>query len=411
MRKRYIYHFLIALGAIGALYFSFGSTISQGEPDLAIAKKVEKKKDTAVHIVKVKDTAIALSAIEQCEEYRIDSFFNRLSKLQRFNGNVLVAHDGKVLYQQCFGVTDFKHKNPLTDSSEFQLGSVSKQFTSVAIMMLKEQGKLDYSDSVQKFFPAFPYKGVTVEMLLDHRSGLPNYMYLCSSLCKTEDQMVDNMQVVNLLCEHKPQRYFAPDKRFNYSNTNYCVLAAIVEQVSGVKFSDFMRKNVFKPLGMNHTFIYDKTDTVIPNRVTGYNANYKKSGIDFLDGVAGDKGVYSTTGDLLKWDQALYTDKLLKQSTLYVAYQPHGRWLNMHNYGFGWWLAYYNKDILVYHDGWWHGFNCAFLRDIKGHNTIIVLSNHVNWCINQSRELLTLLRTAADSEDEKTTASVKLFKK
>jgi CubicO group peptidase (beta-lactamase class C family) len=391
MVKKHVFPIVLTLAAVGVLYIFAGSTNSQGKPgDKEVVPPV-KSKFIAVPKPPVKDS-MALNSVEQYESHKIDSFFHVLSKNARFNGNVLVAHNGKALYEGSFGVSDYKTKALLSDSSEFQLGSVSKQFTAVAVMMLKEQGKLDYYDSLQRFFPDFPYKGVTVGMLLAHRSGLPNYMYLCGNVCKDQVTPMDNQQVVEMLIKHHPPKYFPPNHKFEYSNTNYCVLAAIVEKVSGVSFGEFLRYKIFAPLGMNHTYMFDKSDTVIPNRVTGYNANYRKAGYDFLDGVAGDKGIYSTTEDVLKWDQALYTDKLLKQSTLKDAFKPHSRWVNEHNYGYGWRLVIFDHDTLVYHDGWWHGFNAAFMRDIKGHNTIIVLSNHVNWCINQSRDLLTMLR-------------------
>jgi CubicO group peptidase (beta-lactamase class C family) len=390
-----LFPIFLVLGAAGCLYFFSASTSSmnQPEPYYPPAKRFvdnSKKDTTRTHLKKPDSLLRSAEELNNC--YVIDSFFKAMSYRQRFNGNVLIAHNGKVLFSGSFGFSNYRKKTILTDSSEFQLGSVSKQFTAVAVMMLKEQGKLNYDDSVQKFFPDFPYHGVTVRLMLDHRSGLPNYMYLCSSVCKNETDFIDNQEVVNYLCSHKPPRYFRPDQRFNYSNTNYCVLAAIVEKVSGTTFADFMRTNVFNPLRMDHTYIYSKADTNIPNRVQGYNANYNRSGIDFLDGVAGDKGVYSTTWDLLKWDNALYGNTLVKQSTLADAFKPHGRWVRSHNYGFGWWLTPFGGDTLTYHNGWWHGFNAAFIRDRKYHNTIIVLSNHVNWCINQSRELLNVLR-------------------
>ena len=397
MVKKHLYPIVLTLAAVGVVYTFVGSTNTQGKPKTTKKFESAKKASIAIPTPPAKDT-MALSYIEQGESFKIDSFFHVLSKNARFNGNVLVAHNGKVLYQGSFGVSNFKSKVLLSDSSEFQLGSVSKQFTAVAIMMLKEQGKLDYTDTIQKFFPDFPYKSITVGMLLSHRSGLPNYMYLCGNVCRDQSTLMDNMQVVNMLIEHHPPKYFPPNKKFEYSNTNYALLSAIAEKVSGVPFAEFLRYKIFAPLGMTHTHIYDKNDTVVPNMVTGYDANYRKAGYDFLDGVTGDKGIYSTSGDVLKWDQALYTEKLLKQSTLKEAFAPHSRWVNEHNYGYGWRLTIFDHDTLVYHDGWCHGFNAAFMRDIKGKNTIIVLSNHVNWCINQSRQLLTMLREESASE-------------
>jgi len=360
---------------------------------------------------KHRDSSAIFTPLEKFEAQASDSFFNVLAAKSRFNGSALVAHNGKILYTHQFGYSDFKTKEMLTDTTEFQLGSVSKQFTAVSIMMLKERGLLSYDDLVIKYFPDFPYKTVTVRMCLDHRSGLPNYMFTCSAECRNQDALIDNMDVMKMLAEFKPECYFKPDRKFSYCNTNYCVLAAIVEKITGDKFSDFARKNIFAPLGMSHTFIYNKYNTDIPNMATGYNKGYTKARIDFLDGVVGDKGVYSTVTDLLKWDQALYGNKLLSQATLKEAYTPQTRWMNGHSYGFGWRLFQYNGDTIIYHGGWWHGFNADFIRDVKTKNTIIVLSNHINWCINRSRDLMELFRNptvginnvkpdASDSEEE-----------
>jgi CubicO group peptidase (beta-lactamase class C family) len=369
-----------------------------------------RKDTTSVKLLKFKDS-IVLSPLEKFEAQSADSFFNVLTNRARFNGSVLVAHDGKVLFTRQFGYSDFKTKEMITDTSGFQLASVSKQFTAVSIMMLKEKRLLNYDDSVIKFFPDFPYKGVTIRMLLDHRSGLPNYMFSCSAECHDQSTLIDNMQVMDMLAKYKPPCYFKPDKRFNYCNTNYCVLAAVVEKITGHHFSDFLRKNIFRPLNMNHTFVYDKYDTVIPNRINGYNPNYRIAGTDFLDGVAGDKGIYSTVTDLLKWDQALYGNKLVSQATLKEAYTPHTRWIGAHSYGFGWRLMLLGNDTIIYHGGWWHGFNCDFIRDVKEKTTIIVLSNRINWCIKQNWNLVALfhktpLATLPDNTSEEETSGM-----
>jgi CubicO group peptidase (beta-lactamase class C family) len=333
--------------------------------------------------------------LENIEAVKADSFFNYLATKNKFNGSALVAHDGKIIYAHSFGFADFKTQTLFTDSSEFQLGSVSKQFTAASIMMLKERGSLDYDDFVIKYFPEFPYKTITIKMLLEHRSGLPNYMFLCDKYMNG-GRLIDNMEVLNMLANNKPGCYFKPDRKFNYCNTNYCVLAAIVEKITGKRFAEFAEENIFQPLKMTHTHIFDRYDSVIPEKVTGYERNYRISRIDYLDGVTGDKGVYSTPSDLLKWDQALYSDKLLKQSTLKEAFSPHSKWFSNRSYGYGWRLRLLNNDTVIYHGGWWHGFNCNFIRDVKKRNTIIVLSNHINWCINHAGDLIILYRRMID---------------
>ncbi len=395
-------------GGVWSLFTS-GEAIDMGRGHkiaTSLSTYIVKKDTVAGKMRKFKDT-IAFSPLEKYEAQSADSLFNILYTRARFNGSALIAHNGKILYQHLFGYSDFKTKEVLTDTSAFQLGSVSKQFTAVAIMMLKEKGLLDYDDAVAKYFPDFPYKGVTIRMCLDHRSGLPNYMFTCCAETRDQATLIDNTQMMDMLAKYQPRCYFKPNHLYNYCNTNYAVLAAIVENISGVRFAEYMQKNVFEPLHMTHTFIFDKHDTAIPNKVTGYNAGYRRAGTDFLDGVAGDKGVYSTVTDLLKWDQALYGNQLVSQATLKEAYTPHTRWMGGKSYGFGWHLLLYAGDTIIYHGGWWHGFNCNFIRDVKKGNTIIVLSNHINWSINQCCNLIGLFRKTslndmpdADKEEE-----------
>jgi CubicO group peptidase (beta-lactamase class C family) len=384
---------LLVFGAGSWYLFTSGEAITSAKGDNVNTHFSKKLRDSAtIKLVKIKKDTAIFSPLEKFEAQSADSFFNAMVSNSHFNGSALIAHNGKVLYSHQFGYSDYATREMLTDTSEFQLGSVSKQFTAVSIMMLKEKGLLSYDDSIVKYFPDFPYKGVTIRMCLDHRSGIPNYMFTCCAECTNQSSMIDNGDVMEMLAKYKPECYFKPDHLFNYCNTNYCVLAAVVEKITGKSFSDFVRKNIFEPCHMTHTFIYDKYDTVVPNRVTGYNQSYHKAGFDFLDGVAGDKGIYSTVTDLLKWDQALYSDKLVSQATLKEAYTPHTRWMGNRSYGFGWHLMLFDNDTIVYHGGWWHGFNCDFIRDIKQKNTIIVLSNHVNWCIRNNWSLLALFR-------------------
>jgi CubicO group peptidase (beta-lactamase class C family) len=397
---------MLTIGVGGWYLFTSGEAINTASGKaININTKNKGVKDTVVaKMVKHKDTAM-FTPLEKFEAQAADSFFNVLADRAKFSGSALVAHDGKILYTHQFGFSNIKTKDMITDTSEFQLGSVSKQFTAVSIMMLKEKGLLNYDDLISKYFPDFPYEGVTIRMCLDHRSGLPNYMFTCSAECRDQATLIDNMQVMDMLAEHKPERYFRPDKKFSYCNTNYCVLAAVVEKITGKTFADFAKENIFEPLHMTRTFIYGKYDTVVPNRITGYNKGNRKAGFDFLDGVDGDKGVYSTVTDLLKWDQALYGNKLLTQATLKEAYTPHTRWMGGHSYGFGWRLLQYGGDTIIYHGGWWHGFNADFIRDVKQKNTIIVLSNHINWCINRSRDLIELFRNPGVAVDATKAAS------
>ena len=298
-----------------------------------------------------------------------------------FNGCILVAQEGVVLYKNAFGYANYSKREPLNINTDFQLASVSKQFTAVAIMMMKEQGKLDYEDNINKFYPNFPYKNITIRMLLTHRSGLSEYMWFCDHITDRKTP-INNQDLIQLMIDKRPGINFSPDRRHDYSNTGYAILAAIVEKLTGMPFPAFMKSNVFEPLGMNNTFIFtfgslnNKT-----NIATGHLSNWFPSGHDYLDGISGDKGVYSCVNDLFKWDQGLYSGKIVKLSTLEEAYTPANKeFKGKRNYGFGWRTNIQDDDSkVVFHAGLWHGFCPYFARRPCDKSTIIVLSNKRGW--------------------------------
>jgi CubicO group peptidase (beta-lactamase class C family) len=334
--------------------------------------------------------------------YQLDTFFKNLNHKHGFNGTVLIAQYGRVIYKGAFGYTNFKSKDTLTPQSSFQLASVSKQFTAMAIMRLKEKGLLSYEDEIQKFFPQFPYDSITIRHLLTHRSGLPNYMYEGDKHITDRHTPINNNQVISLLTEYQPEPYFAPGKRFNYSNTGYSLLASIVEKVAGAPFDQFMVTQFFKPLGMTGTFISKGKDSLLVSKVaTGYTGGKRVVDISYLDGVVGDKGVYSTVEDLFKWDQALYTNQLVKQATLEEAFMPASKEMKSQNYGFGWRLrTIASGDPVIFHGGWWHGFKSYFMRNRKDLSTIIILTNVANSSLSHVKRMQAILypeQSPADS--------------
>ncbi|MCC9136917.1 serine hydrolase domain-containing protein [Pontibacter silvestris] len=312
---------------------------------------------------------------------QLDSVFTSLHKRRGFNGTVLVTKYDQVIYKGAFGYADFTSKDTLSIQTAFQLASVSKQFTAMAIMMLKEQGKLHYDDSVQQYIPTFPYKGITIRALLTHRSGLSNYTYFSDELWPDRRIPITNEDVLNLMAEYQPQVYYQPNTHFDYSNTGYALLASIVAHASGVPFATFMQKHIFEPLQMTHTFTFSNDSTAQGDKVaTGYTGGRRKRMPDYLDTVLGDKGVYSTVDDLYKWDQALYTQKLVSKETLEEAFT--GSRLKKkkdEDYGFGWRISQVESgDTVVYHAGLWHGYTSYLLRNPKDHSALIVLSNLPN---------------------------------
>lgn len=328
---------------------------------------------------------------------KFDSLFTSLSQKRGFNGAVLVGIHGTAVYKHAFGYSDLRAKKPLDVRSVFQIASVSKQFTAVAVMMLKEQGLLRYDDPVSAYIPGFPYAGVTIRQLLAHRSGLPNYMYFAGKYWKEKRKALTNGDVIAMLVKHKPRPEFLPDRRYKYSNTGYVVLAHIVERLSGLPFDEYMERTVFAPLGMTSTFVYNPSNRkTVEYETSGHSRNRRKVYTDFLDGVSGDKGIYSTVEDLFAWDQALYTERLVQQETLDEAFTPSSYDMKRdNNYGYGWRIDTLDDGSkVVYHGGWWRGYNSLFLRRLDDHTTIIILCNKVNWSWGEKEDLIGLIDSA-----------------
>ncbi len=324
---------------------------------------------------------------------RLHKYFNKRHNKNGFNGAVLFAEKGEVIYKNTFGYLNFKTKKKIKLNTKFQIASVSKPFTSYAIMLLKQEGELNYEDSIQQYFPKFPYKGITIRLLLIHKSGLPEYFYFADKLWKYKKKPITNNDVINLMIEQQPQRYYLPNKKYNYINTNYCLLAAIVEKITGDTFEEFMHEEIFEPLEMNNTFIYNKSrDSKHENVAIGYIKRRRRAEDSYLNGVVGDKGVYTTVEDLLKFDRALYNGEPVEKEILEEAFKPaHKRLYINDNYGFGWRInAADSTNKIVYHTGWWKGFRSYFIRELGKKKTIIILSNISNRSVFGTRELIKL---------------------
>ena len=182
----------------------------------------------------------------------LNKIFLRLRKLTGFNGVVLYAEKGRIILEKAYGYRNVRrHKNLLQTGDAFQLASGSKMFSALAIMILKHQGKVDYDTDIRKYLPGFPYEGITLRLMMNHRSGLPRYMSLAQKEWKNKRIPMDNDAMLNLLEKYKPAVYFQPNTGFNYCNTNYALLTNVVEAVTGEHFEDFIRKNIFEPLGMD----------------------------------------------------------------------------------------------------------------------------------------------------------------
>ena len=317
---------------------------------------------------------------------KVDSIISNLASNNKFSGVVLIAENGKVKYNKAVGYIDYANHKPLNKYSIFELASVSKQFTAMTIMMVKEKGLLHYDDLVEKYIN-IPYKGMTIRQLLTHTSGLPDYQAIMDSYWD-KSKVAGNDDIINYLNKYAPPKLFEPGEKYLYSNTGYVLLASILEKVSGRDFIEFCNTEIFNKLKMNHTAIRSLQEKAeIKNFAIGHvfvperndyiradsfpSSNYTI----WLGNRKGPGRISSTADDLLKWDQALYTNYLLSQTTLEEAFTP--MLLNngaISNYGFGWDLI--PEHNIVWHNGDNPGYKTLIIRFLKTKTTLIVLCNN-----------------------------------
>lgn len=334
------------------------------------------------------------------------------------NGNVLVAQKGIILYKNCFGLGHFERnqRDTLVEDSKFQLASLSKTFTAVGTLKLIEAGKLSFDDSIQKFYPDFPYHGITIRELLSHRSGLPNYQYAFDdsmkvNFYKREKPYPTNATIMHWFATVKPtpHRYNIPGRGFSYSNTNYMVLASIIEKATGQSYETFIDKNIFEPLGMHQTFVATtKNASFNQHKTAGYQWN-RRIPKDYYDDVVGDKGIYSTTGDLFRWYRALNGDCLLPKKMLNEAFMPRSferKSTKNYGYGFRMILNETNQPEYIYHSGWWKGYNTMFWFSPKDEYVIIILGNRYNTTVYRVKELIDVLHDNPDDKQTDTDSEV-----
>ncbi len=376
MKKYLSTHFLIIFAVLSGVLASCSNNSSGIKSDNHKTQIVKIKSNICLNL----DSAIIAKKAKE-----LDKKFKRLVRLTGFNGTVLYTEKGKIVLKKAYGFKNVRRKrDSLKTSDAFQLASVSKLFNATAIMMLKNEGKLDYDTDIRQYLPTFPYKGVTIRQLMTHRSGLPRYMSLAHKNWKNKKIPLNNDEMLNLFVEYKPDVYFTPNSGFHYCNTNYALLANIVESVSGMPFDVFMSKKIFKPLGMDGSFIYNMKDkSTVPLYVEKGVPGYYHKGWrwvqmtnDYLNGVMGDKNVYTSVDDMYKFDCALDNFTLLPDSVLSEAFEKGSPkyWKRKDNYGFGWRIKE-GMDSTVYHFGWWKGFRTFYIRDMKHQKTLIVLTN------------------------------------
>ncbi len=345
-----------------------------GEPSITLATQIEEKGPILIERYPLMETKKV--------SHKLDSLLKRINKRHDFHGSLLVAKNGKVLYENYVGYADFQKKELLNEASVFQLASVSKQFTAAAIMLLYERNQIQLTDTVNKYFPDFPYENITIKNLLNHTSGLPRYFWVAEHEWKQE-KAPTNSEMMALLESSKAQRYFKPGRNFDYSNTGYFVLASIVEKVTGKSFSVFVKKNIFEPLDMKDSFVLSsENNSTVENRLDGYRLyrgwRHLKINNTVNDAIVGDKNVYSSSKDLFKWTLGLSSGKLLSKESLNLMHAKgetiYGRKVP---YGFG--LRINTKDQnTIYHYGKWNGFSTG-LTQYQDDELVVIILEHTSY--------------------------------
>ncbi|HEU4510366.1 MAG TPA: serine hydrolase domain-containing protein [Pyrinomonadaceae bacterium] len=323
---------------------------------------------------------------------RIDIFVKAKHKYHNFNGNVLVAENGRVVYQRSIGFADLRSRRALNSESVFNIASISKQFTAAAIMLCRERGLLSLDDPLSKYLPEVPYDGINLRQMLTHTSGLPEQNELMYKYWTSADP-VTNRDMLEYLIKYKPPIAFKPGESFKYCNTNYSLLALVVEKVSGQTFQQFVTENIFAPLKLKHTrFPNPKPGNykTIPNQTENYIFDHEtkqllppeeipqwKKAVP-VTGLVGAGNIHSTTGDLLKWQESLNNATILKRESIREMETPHVE-ANVDGsdaYGYGLAIKSIYDDTKIFHYGGTLGYWNSLQHFKRTNRTIIVLTNN-----------------------------------
>ena len=320
----------------------------------------------------------SLSKAEQVKV--VDQWLEDLQASRKFNGQVLIAKGGNTSIMKAYGFMDHTKEDRLTTQSSMRLASVTKQFTCTGIMLLAKEGLLSYDDDVQTIWPQFPYDGVTIRHLMTHTSGVPDmYMDKAESLKDIYGDTLSISDVRDMVIAYSQDPDYLPGAKESYNNTAYVLLAAIIQSKSGLSYEDYLQANLFAPLQMQHTRVWNLlSDT--PG-FEGKAADISSTGkIDlsptWIDGVAGDGAIFSCVEDFLIWDQFWYSDELLTQEEKQEAFQSYI--LNdgtSTDYGFGWVVQ---GDHVMWHNGGWLGARTMIARNTETKRLLVVLDNSSN---------------------------------
>jgi len=311
------------------------------------------------------------------KKIKIEHFFNKNWASKNNSISFLVAKDGQIIYENYVGFVDARKKIPISSETPIHIASVTKVLTATAILKLINAGKINLNQKVTSLLKGFPYSEVTIKNLLSHRSGMRNYAYFTDDRKIWDNRKImSNQDILDVMIQKKIGLESKTNTRFQYCNTNYAMLALIIEKVTGKSYPEAMKSIIFEPLGMSHTFVFDykKDATVI---TPSYRMNGTTIAFDYLDAIYGDKNIFSTPQDLLLFDMARKTNDFLTpelRSQIYQGYSNEHK--GQKNYGLGIRIINFETGQNYYfHNGWWHGNRSSYVTLIKENVTIIALTN------------------------------------
>jgi len=310
----------------------------------------------------------------------IDQYYKKVWERGDLSGGILVAKGNDILFENYRGFAREGNQNPIDKNTPLHVASVSKTLTAMAMLKLVEAGKIKLSDPLTQYFPGFPYQNVTVQTLLDQRSGLPKYEYFITKIQPAPTELsktyITNQDVLNMLVKYKPDLARETDTGFMYCNTNFALLALLIEKVTKTPFPQAMKEMVFTPLKMTNSFIFQEKDIPTASQSFYYGGN-RLYPLDRLDLIYGDKNVYTTPRDLYAFSKAMFSKDFLKPELKAMIFEPYSNEkAGQNNYGLGFRMKIFdNGEKLTYHNGWWHGTNSVFAHLLKSKVTIVAIGN------------------------------------
>ena len=369
---------LTLITIILSLFFCFPTS----QRDDFFVNSNQQNPDDSLHVSSafpIKMGAVSEAYIAEKRHF-IDSFYKKNINSPYYSGSFIVVKNGRVLYEDYQGYTNVRTGQKIDKNTPIHLASVSKVLTRTAILRLVQQDNIMLDQKVTDWLPKFPYKETTIRTLLNHRSGLQHYANFPALMKKNwnRKKVLSNQDILDLLVQNKFRLKTPNDTHFDYCNTNYIILALIIEKATGLNYRDAMQELIFKPLGMTNTYVFNyETDRETASKSYRGNTIFPW---DQFDALVGDKNIYSTPRDLVKFDMGTYSPDFINQELLQEAYFGYsaGKLAKpIKDYGLGMRMRFLppTGEKMIYHNGWWHGNNTSFVPVKKDTVTVVCLGN------------------------------------